>query len=401
MSDRRTMFQRYMKGLDPTAVHAETIADSFYVDHPDGTSARIAARLEIDTSSSHLVVGGVGTGKSTELFRLMGRLEELNEFVTLLVDVGESHRLDRPKPSVLLALTLQELLRNPSTKGKEQLGASQLKSIEELLFGKTILRHVDHLTLASRQLMSSMYTEYPEQIPGILERPTLTDQQITRVREYLRELVSALGKHVVILFDGLDRLSDTSAFVAMVRDDVPQLSSLGIGSVVVGPQRLRFATERDVVDSIFSEKFLHGAQNFESRAGKKFLSTVLVRRVDDSMMSREARAFLVQSSGGLLRDLIALAKRAGFEAYQAGADSVSLAHVKTAVDRFGRDLLLGLTIEKARRLRELAATGIITISTPADIELLMSRLIVEVCGAPIRYVLHPTIAPLVAGLPES
>ncbi len=87
-------------------------------------------------------------------------------------------------------------------------------------------------------------------------------------------------------------------------------------------------------------------------------------------------------------------------------------HVETAADRFGRDLILGCTKEMAVRLKELGPkkfskgilhdnSNLFTVATELDQRLLIDRLMIEVPGTPVRYILHPTIKNLIAGLGAS
>ena len=59
----------------------------------------------------------------------------------------------------------------------------------------------------------------------------------------------------------------------------------------------------------------------------------------------EGAARLVEVSGGVLRDLIGLARDAGEEAYLAGVETIGAAHADAAADAFGRTLMLGLAAD--------------------------------------------------------
>jgi hypothetical protein len=90
-------------------------------------------------------------------------------------------------------------------------------------------------------------------------------------------------------------------------------------------------------------------------------------------------------------------------AYSSGADVIEPEHVDAAADRFGRSLLLGISVEAANRLLALRLPKgpgrfvEFTATTELDIDLLLRRLVIEFPGVPSQFALHPTIRPLLRG----
>jgi hypothetical protein len=173
---------------------------------------------------------------------------------------------------------------------------------------------------------------------------------------------------------------------------------------VVAPQHAR-TWEHGAAQELFDEVHLHGAASIGKEAGIEFLAQVLLARTANSaLLPGNTCAMLAKQSGGIVRDLLSLARAASEEAYRLGADTVEQAHVRTAADQFGRNLVVGISDEMIDRLKSLPGTlgGQLPFSfTPAtdiDIRLLLRRLIIEIPPAPVRYILHPTIAPLISGL---
>ena len=112
----------------------------------------------------------------------------------------------------------------------------------------------------------------------------------------------------------------------------------------------------------------------------------------------------MRASGGVVRDLVALVRNVGEEAYASGAASVTASHVERAADRFGRGRLLGIDVATAARLVELrprfgnAPDLTFTPATDVDIAQRLHGILVEIAGTPTRRIVHPTIEPLVAEL---
>lgn len=404
-TDRRTRFRDYMRRLDPTGDPAQAVAGGFYVPPPNAVSQRIATRIELEPASSHLLVGGIGSGKTTELIAIERRLSEVEDLFSLRIDVPSRHRLDKLKPGVLLALAATE-------------ASAELKREEER--GLTVEEPVE-LALSSISVIAKGYWDsgdgfYGDDgehwVQGILEEPQLS-ANVKALSEALSQVSGALQRKLVILFDGLDRVADLGVLASVLGEDVPALGRAGVGLVIVGPQHLRFSPQR-FIEKVFETVHLHGAVGVNAPEGRNFLTTVLRARADEEVLPPDSAEALAWWSGGLLRDLVALGRAAGAEAYASGSDTIQPPHVQAAADRFGRDLLLGCTKEMAARLKELVprkpgppggvrrdSPPAFTVATELDQRLLLERLIIEVPGTPVRYVLHPTILPLIAGLGDS
>ncbi|XYH92606.1 hypothetical protein ACMHYB_32610 [Sorangium sp. So ce1128] len=247
-------------------------------------------------------------------------------------------------------------------------------------------------------------------VKGILDEPQ-PSEDVQTLAKALRLVHGALRRKLVILFDGLDRVTDVARVASVLAEDVPAIGRAGIGLVVVGHQHLRFGPHR-FVEQEFETVHLHGAARVDTPEGETFLKEVLRTRVGEDVLPPESADALTRWSGGLMRDLVALGRAACAEAYADGSDTIRPDHINIAADRFGRDLLLGCTREMASRLKELLPRKSLapkvaprsgdlpdfTVATELDQKLLLERLIIEVPGTPVRYILHPTIVSLIPGL---
>ncbi len=394
-----------MRRLDPTGDPAQAVASGFYVRPPNAVSRRIATRIELLPASSHLLVGGIGSGKTTELIAIERELAkvDVDNLLPVRVDVPSRHRIDKLKPGVLVAIAAAEACTELSRE-REQ--------------GLTVEAQLAEQAHQISGIIKGYWDDYPYGdddhpgfwIKGILDEPQLSED-VKTVAEALHLIHGALRRKLVILFDGLDRVTDVARVASVLAEDVPAMGRAGIGLVVVGHQHLRFGPQR-FVEQQFETVHLHGAASVDTPEGETFLKEVLRTRVGGDVLPLESADALTRWSGGLMRDLVALGRAACAEAYADGSDTIRPDHINIAADRFGRDLLLGCTSEMASRLRELlprkslapkvaprsGGLPAFTVATELDQKLLLERLIIEIPGTPVRYILHPTIVPLIPGL---
>ena len=406
--DRRTRFREYMRRLDPTGDPAQAVAGGFYVPPPNAVSHRIATRLELEPASAHLLVGGIGSGKTTELIAIERRLAAVEDILPVRLDVPSRHRIEKLKPGVLIALA--------ATEASAELTRERGQGLE-------VGAHLEQAISRIKQITRGHWEDDPDPdwgppdgywVEGVLDEPKISDWQ-RELSEALATAHDALRRKLVLLVDGLDRVADLTLVSSVLGQDVPLIGKAGIGLVVVGPQILRFSPQRQA-ESVFETVHLHGAAVVDSTEGQSFLTGVLRARADERILPDDSAAGLVRWSGGVLRDLIALARAAGAEAYSTASDTIQPSHVDAAADRFGRDLLLGCSREMVARLRDVLPKNVpppvpgrtrradlpaFTVATDADQRLLMDRLIVEVPGTTVRYIPHPTVAPLIRGLGSS
>ncbi len=323
-----------MAQLDAAGDPARAFREGQYRASSHAVGDRIAARLEIDPKSTHILIGGVGSGKTTELLRIQQKLEETSAEDTLCIFVD----------------------------------ASEL-NLKGFTFG------------VCGQIAKVL------QVQGFLEWESL--------EEALDELLAAARpRDIVLLLDGLDRLLDPKRFEKLVREDIDELARR-FGIVLVGPLRCLYGIERTLAQR-FDEQ--HYQPWVDPAHGQGFLRDVVLSRIPDGI-SHDAVDALVRASGGVLRDLIALAQGACVEAYAGETNRIELEHARISIDAFGRKHIQGLRPSELHLLQRVRKSGVFVHTSEDDLALLMSRRVLEyrVDGQP-RYAVHPTIEPLLRSL---
>src|SRR6185369_10510891 len=112
----------------------------------------------------------------------------------------------------------------------------------------------------------------------------------------------------------LDRLADPLVFVRVI-EDVRAIRSTGIGLALVGPLASMYGPHRSVTDH-FQRFYPQMAVDVRNDAeGRAFLVELLRRRAALDLLPDASAVRLAEWSGGVLRDLVSLARSAGEEAY--------------------------------------------------------------------------------------
>ena len=412
MNSRLERFRTYMVHFNPAANPVDAVREGFYVPRPGrSASAEIAARVELDPRSSHLVVGGIGSGKTTQLLVAGDRLRRLADTRAEYIDVSKLHDLSHMSPGTLLVIAGVVLAKMT----EDDLGSEANRARERFLQWAYGHRewvydepddYEDHRDWGEDD---GDYEHHGE--PGhYVHRPPLLSSPdkpiawtISEKAEVFNVLSAALIQrfiHIVLLIDSLDRLIDPVAFATVVEEDVRVLTAAGVGIVLVGPLRSMYGTHRSITDHFqhFYPQLALDTQ--EDPRGSAFMIEVLRKRAGEDMLTPEACARLALLSGGVPRDLISLARAAGEEAYLRDADVVTDQHVETAADAFGRDLLYGLGPEELAVLQRVRKRGVFVQTSDQDLALLVTRRVLEYRNGRARFAVHPTIEPLLAQLDE-
>jgi hypothetical protein len=385
-TDRLELFRRLRARLDPLGNPVNKL-DALYVAAPRPVSRRIAAELSLAPASTHLILGGVGSGKTTELLAVQRALETVGDTKAFYVDVTKEHDVNVMGLGVVL---LQVGLALGAWLAAE---VSVSDATEREIRRLRDLAHGYH----------DPYHDVPDggdesYVPGILHSPDVYDYKVATILEPLAQLRQATSLHVVALIDGLDRLTYLPGFARIVEEDVRALASLGIGVVLVGPLRAHYGIDRAAIERFDRLHYQPWIDVNRDEHGKAFLRDIIRRRAGDDALSSDSLDDLVSFSGGVVRDLLSIAQAACVEAYMRGDATIDIQHVVAATDAFGRKHMQGLRVGEIDVLRRVLTHGVFVETSEEDFALLMTRRLLEYRdqnNAP-RYAVHPTIAQFLA-----
>lgn len=360
MNPRRERFQQAMARFEPAGNPVAAVKDGLYVAPPGQPLAeRILARLELRPRSAQLVVGAIGAGKTTQLRILERALGERTDLLPIFVDATSvKDELQRPGKLVKHVVT-----------GIERAKLDTLTDQEK-----------------SKKLLGDLIVALLSTKP---QKP--------------KSLAASLGTatNAVLLLDSLDRLPVT-AFEEICGGDLATLRE-HMAVVVVGPPAVMYGAARALVDRF---DYFERQPTYDPRHGSKmhdFLVQIVRQRAEPDLIPDASSSLLVEASGGILRDLVALAQLALEEAYVTGHERVEAGDVHSAVDAFGRKHIYGLDSRDIDLLQKLRQNGSFVRVNDNDTSLLITRRVLEYAddhGAP-HFAVHPTLLPLLQQMDDA
>ena len=348
IKDRRQVFREYMKRFDPVASARDAYEARLICEDPGRTQyMRLAARADLDVGCQQLLVGGIGSGKTTQLLMARQRLHGTTNALAVYLDVTAPKDLSQvQRGSLIRAIGLQ------------------LAEFTAVHVSPSLRMAVDRI-----------------QDVESLEGPKAND-----VGQLVRHIAER-GQEVVAIFDGLDRLIRPEQFWEIVEQDLHGLKDLNISVIMTGPLSLMYGAGRQIKDYFDHVEYLSPATADASDMGlpMRILDTRGARSLMDTNEMRE----LSLASGGVLRDLISLARSAGFSAFLDNEDRIGSSHVKEAIAELGRTYHLTLGTKQVKVLREILAGTGFDPSRPGNMELLINRQVLE---RESTYEVHPALA---------
>jgi hypothetical protein len=394
MANRLDFFRQQMAAFEGSTNPLKAIDSGYYVPEPrKSVSDLIAGRLALRPASTHLILGGIGSGKTTQLLVTRDRIKELldNAYVHYL-DVSTYTDISSISPGVLVAmvgLSLAKLFQDSTESSirhnidiieKFSFGYSEDK--EETLVGTSIRGTVHKKMVYHHGLLYSESREKSVQLSEAVE-----DLYEHLMKEY---------NQIFFLFDGLDRLDDTQSFSQLIVNDIQEISSIGIGCVMVGSARALYEKYQEILEQAIDYVGYQSCFDVENdEAAYDFFRSILQSRMAPEFMTSDLTKRMITGSGGVLRDLINIAQLSMEEAYFSGDDCELLpSDIEQAVESFGRAKILGLTKSNLDILQDFAVGKRLFPASQDEIKLLISGKIVEYMYPKRRCTVHPALLPM-------
>jgi hypothetical protein len=414
--ERRERFRAYMQAFNPTAPPQDAIEAGLVCEDLHGSLFRkLAGRADLEPGSQQLLVGGVGSGKTTELILAARWLDQEGHVLPLYIDISAETDLSSLNSGALLASFglclgrgVPPDLQGPGAKAEKGERLKQAyKKVQQYAYGKqeiAMKRYEDawvktvwaamEEARAHKGVFSARFTT--RNVPGKLKPPALPalSRDIEEIRGSLEELLAVArdaNKDVVAIFDGLDRLLDPTKFWSVASQDLRLFREFKVSVVSTAPLSVLFGAG---VGQSLSGHFdsVHHMPVIAADPEGGPLRSVLEKRGGYDLVHPFLADSICRYSGGVLRDLISLARDAAVEAYIAGHDSITSQDIESVAQQLGTGYLRGLGPEQIKTLHHLERSKSFDVNQPGNVELLLTRRVLEYSSTDFR--VHPALLPV-------
>jgi len=358
----------------------------------------LAGRADLEPGSQQLLVGGIGSGKTTELLLAAKWFQNQGEGLPLYIDITAETDLSGLNSGSLLASFGIHLGRHLTSDSQEtaKLLKTTSREVREFAYGKQqrVWVPTDDADWDDDPDVGEDPGGYYDtlEVPGKLKPPLpALHREIREIRKPLHELLTAaraIYKDIIVIFDGLDRLLTPEKFWAVVNQDLRLFRELDVSILATAPLSVLFGVgvHQSVTDHFDR---VHHLSVLTTDPADGFLQSVLRKRGGAHLLSQEDTDQICHYSGGVLRDLISLARDAAEEAYISEHDTVTPGDVEKVVHQLGTSYLRGLGPEAIKILLSLEKSKSFQIERAENVELLVTRRVLEYSSTDFR--VHPAL----------
>ncbi len=312
--DRREIYRPFLKRLNPASGTAELqylVTPQHDPRDPDQPPIHeaFANTAELSPGTQMALVGGIGSGKTTELRLTHNRLARHSDAFNIFLDLAELTDIDKLNPgAVLIAIGLR-IFEQLKGADREALVEAHQK-LKVLAKGQT--KWVDQGEFDERGYDDG-HDLVAVKIPGLLTaRFPAVERNVQDVFNLLVRIAEPLMNseaQITVLIDGLDRLITPEAFRRFAEQDLRALRGSKISAIVAAPILMWFDGSRFLHDYFDDVKHIPAA--ITDPAKSDFLKQILIRRKASEVMDESEVVEIARFSGGVLRDLITLARTFG------------------------------------------------------------------------------------------
>src|ERR1022692_168500 len=400
--DRRQVYRPFLERLNPIASSQTLLADGLIVspDHDPRDTGQppihvaFASTAELNHGSQMALVGGIGSGKTTELVLTRKFLSRHSDAVSVFLDLADYTDLNEISTGAILAsagLQLYSQLTKAAKELTKEVTAAHTK-LEELAYGRT-----EWVKLPKPWELGDTLQSFPVPvgIPGLLRsRFPALGHKVKEAKDLLLCIASPLlesDAQITLLIDGLDRLIKPELFRQFAEQDLQALKGTKISVIIVAPLLLWYDKSRFLQDYFDMVKHIPAAAADPQHSD--FLRQILQRRGALELIDRAEVTSIAKYSGGVLRDLLTLARSSAEYAYRDDEDRIGRRHVNAAIKQLGNRYLVGLGNERKGLFRRLSEDGEFPIEDSTARELLVNRQVLEYFKGGVDYfAVHPALA---------
>ena len=432
--------------FDPT-MRVEIDDQDLYVSRPGSIAQAIVddLRLGLDPRGKWVVCGAMGSGKSTELVHLASKLASSHAVVGLDLprSVARVDRLTAPEILYLIGLAgvraAQELWSHPirpeSIKELHEAFTPLLAGSAHTIDPREILQGVALFTAhaiggsaaaaavggAARALSavvpSRVKPRRSTHLGGAARPLNDTDPDLDRLQAAVDAIFAEIRTHrePVVLIDGLDKMQQP-AVIRELFTGTRILTLPDVPVVYTGPITLMLSTEWQQVGAAFKRERLSTIVVSTPKvphvtvdpamvdAGIKTLRDVIHRRLDRLNLassnifdSPALEHRIIETSGGLMRDLITLVQHSVRGCLRAGLGTIKPSIVDEATIELRKEYEIGLNTRRVQELTHVATHGEPS-GADESAEMLLGGYVLPYANGRVWFAPHPILKGLRPGL---
>ena len=343
---------------------------AFYAERGGDTRKRMRIHIEVTSGepSSMLFTGHGGSGKSTELNKLIEELDK--EYLVVKVRTSDIvARADLTYVDVILitamalfrAASNEQLIQRAPAQIAEEVWRQVKQVIEHVIFG----HQPTHPTTSSE---ASLNLSIPKTIFGLtLEFEARFKNEVdtrAKIRERLRDNLSEVINKANRLIEEIQRRHRLPVLLLVEDTDKPDpgrakeiffdhpqsLTALKALTIYTFPVALRYNSQFIELDRYFkifrmpNLALVHKDGTINKRSWR-VLGEVIHRRLDPALIAPKARQTIIRASGGIMGLLIALVQSAATNAHARGAQRIEQSDAMAALADLRKDFVAALRSE--------------------------------------------------------
>ncbi len=396
--------------LDPDRPLEGKWLERFYADRPEEASiTSLIDALELDPSHNDKTIftGHRGSGKTTELARLEEKLKETHTVVRFnvegLLNLGDVNYADL---LVVLGLQVFQAARQSGVKLSDD-------KLHDLLFWYTthVFEEDEKRKLESEvggevnaiiaKFSVKLTTDAPKRETVRAEAQANLSDLLEKLNGLLADLREKTGRRTLVIVDGLDKMYDKNQVRDLFCQGSNALLEPECRAVYTVPLALYHTNDFQQVRMSFPRNV--ALPNIKSRErdgnscpeGQSALQEVLNCRLMPGLLAQEAAEQLVELSGGLLKELIALARNGVLRARRVRGEKgpVQAEDVAYAARQVRNTYRGSLTEEQYRELWRIHS-GEPFVNSEVARSLLHNLSLLEYDGGDAWWAVHPIVRPL-------
>lgn len=383
----------------------------FYAHRPDEASIiPLIDGLLLDSREDDKTIftGHRGSGKTTELARLEKEFE--NTHTVVRWNVEDRLNLGDVDYADLLVMLGLEVFQKAQRSGVEL----EKQKLDDLRFwyATHVFEEDERRRLESQiggeveavfaRFNVKFTTDAPKRHTIRAEAQAHLSDLLKRLDSLLEDLYKRSNRRTLIIVDGLDKIYDQKQVSALFCQGANALLAPRCRIVYTVPLSIYYTNDFQQVRLAFPRNFvLANVKTVERdgtpcKNGQEMLKMVLHRRLMPELLTPEAEERLVALSGGLLKELIALAREAVLHARRLRGEHgpVQPEDVEYAARQVRNTYRASLTEEQYRELARVYQGGRFTNSEVAR-QLLHNLSLLEYNGGDAWWAIHPIVRPLV------